>query len=169
MRCYLHADKEAAAVCVSCGRGLCHTCQQITRDERILCGLPQCADFVKRQAAVQFALRESCVGYASTRNLLADACRSLALVLMIPSMAALIASVAFTLLSPFWFTGDVLVMMMAAIMGILLSTVILRIRRGLLALAQNWKDILQDFGSSSGPEPAVEQVFEPASPGSPAE
>jgi hypothetical protein len=167
MRCYLHADKEAAAVCVSCGRGLCHGCQQITRDEQILCGLPQCTDFVKRQSAAQFALRESCVEYAATRNLLADSCRSLALILMIPSIGALVVSAAFTAFSPFWFTGDVLLIVLAAIMGMLVSTVLLRIRRGLLALAQNWKDISQDFRSSSPAEP-VEQVLEPVSPGSPA-
>lgn len=169
MRCYLHADKEAAAVCVSCGRGLCHGCQQITRDERILCGLPQCADFLKRQAAVQFALRESCVGYAATRNVLADSCRSLALILIIPSLAALVVSTVFAAFSPFWFTGDVLLTVMAAIMGVLISTVILRIRQRLLALAQNWQDITREFGPSARPEPEPGPVFQPASPGATAD
>jgi hypothetical protein len=165
MRCYLHADTDASATCVSCGRGLCHSCEQITRDERILCGLPQCAEFVKRQSAVQFAMRESSVGYAATRNLLAEACRSLALILMIPSAAALVVSAIVTAFSPFWFTGDVLLTVMAAVMGLLVSTVILRIRKGLLALAQNWKDISQDFGSAPAAESPAEQVLQAAASG----
>jgi len=169
MRCYLHADNEAAAVCVSCGRGLCHSCEQITRDERILCGLPQCIDFVRRQSAVQTALRESCVSHEATRNMLADSCRSLGLILMVPSAVALLVSTFFAAISPFWFTGDVLTMVLAAIMGILVATVLLRIRRRLLALAQNWQDISQDFGSASTASPPLEQELQTAESGSSAD
>src|SRR5579863_10171444 len=83
MRCQLHLDVEAASICVSCGRALCRDCQKTTRDERMICGLPQCEEFVKRQAGVQFATRQSCANNAEAQLLLADLCRGLAIVLFL--------------------------------------------------------------------------------------
>jgi hypothetical protein len=66
MRCYQHIESEAVAVCVSCGRALCRDCQNATLNERVLCGLPQCAEFEKRGRAVQFAVRHDCANQVTS-------------------------------------------------------------------------------------------------------
>ena len=85
MRCHQHLDSEAVSICVSCGRGLCRSCQQPTLDQRNLCGLPQCSKFAKQQGTVPFAIQQSCANRAAAHKKLAAVLRQLTAVLIVPS------------------------------------------------------------------------------------
>src|SRR5262249_21783460 len=60
MHCHQHAEVEAVAICVACGRGICRACLTPDGGWRSTCGLPQCAQFAKRQHAVHVAVRQDC-------------------------------------------------------------------------------------------------------------
>ena len=145
MRCQLHLEVEAASICVGCGRALCRDCQQTTRDERMICGLPQCEELVKRQKAVQFAIRQSCANNAETRLLLGHAMRHLMWILLVPSLALIVVILVVAALNRLAFTGDEAALFVMAVMFILLAWVVQRIQKGMLAQARNWEDISREF------------------------
>src|SRR5690349_361494 len=115
MRCQLHLEVEAASICVGCGRALCRDCQKTTRDERMVCGLPQCEEFVRRQKALQFALRQSCANKAGTRLLLGNALRRLKWILLAPSLFLIVVIVVISAFRRLAFTGDEISLLVMAV------------------------------------------------------
>ena len=155
MHCQLHLDIEAASICVSCGRALCRDCQKTTRDERKICGLPQCEEFVKRQAGVQIATRQSCANNAESQLLLAELCRSLAIVLLLLGSGLIIAGGLATGLSALGalrsagvdFVSILLFMIGAAFL--LMGMLVRRLPSKLIAQARNWEDISREFDDTT--------------------
>jgi hypothetical protein len=157
MRCQLHLDVEAASICVSCGRALCRDCQQTTRDERMICGLPQCEEFVKRQAAVQFATRQTCANNAEAQLLMANLCRALALVMFLLGAGLVIVSVLAAGVGWRWgFPGSDFVPILLVMLGsifLLLGAILHRLPAKLIAQARNWEDISREFEKSADSQP----------------
>ena len=89
MRCHRHIEAEAVAVCVTCGRAVCRECQQATLNERVLCGLPQCAEFEKRGRAVQFAVRHDCANQATQYQALTTLMQFVSILLVVLSLFGL--------------------------------------------------------------------------------
>jgi hypothetical protein len=89
MRCSQHIESEAVAVCVSCGRAVCRDCQKATLTERVLCGLPQCAEFEKRERAVQFAVRHDCANQATQYQALTTLLQFVSVLLVVLSLFGL--------------------------------------------------------------------------------
>lgn len=145
MRCHQHLDSEAVAVCVSCGRAVCRECQKTTHDERTLCGLPQCNDYARRQAAVQFAVRQDCSNNASNLHLLAGTMKTLGVILIALCVAIFLWEFVVNLL--FWrvFRDPVVNLVFIAIFAALASVVISASRK-LRAIGQNFEDISREFG-----------------------
>lgn len=143
MRCHQHLQNEAVAICVSCGRGLCRDCHQTSPDQRTLCDLPQCADFARKQKALQIAIRQSCANDAETRFQLGTTLNRLAWILLVPGLG-LIAIVAVAG-GYSGFSGNLLSLLIVAIALVLVGWVLQRLRKGLTAQAQNWDDICREF------------------------
>ncbi len=149
MHCQLHRETEAASVCVSCGRALCRDCQKTTRDERTICGLPQCEEFVKRQAAVQVAVRQTCANNADAQLLMAGLFRSMALAMFI--LSAGMVFVALVAAGFSWASGfaniefvPILLVLTAAVF-FFLGSIFQRLPPKFIAQARNWEDISRDF------------------------
>lgn len=161
MHCQLHLETEAASVCVSCGRGLCRDCQKTTRDERTICGLPQCEEFVKRQAAVQFAVRQTCAYNADNQLVMANLYRGLALVLYLLGAGVIIAG---ALLAAFAARGlanvdfGSIMFVMLGVICLFAGSIVQRIPAKLIAQARNWEDISREFErpADTQPEPPNE-------------
>ena len=100
MRCHQHLDSEAVSICVSCGRGLCRSCQQPTLDQRNLCGLPQCSKFAKQQGTVPFAIQQGCANCAAAHQKLAAVLRQLSLVLVVPCSLVVVSMTAWIAFHP---------------------------------------------------------------------
>ena len=148
MRCHLHLDVEAAAICVSCGRALCRECQQTTRDERMICGLPQCVEFVKRQKAVQFAIRQTCTYNAEALLQMANLFRPLKWIFIILGLgviASIPLAVGFS--ASGLIAGEFVVFILILVGAICLQVAwfLQRIPKGIMAQARNWEDISRDF------------------------
>lgn len=157
MHCQLHLETEAASICVSCGRALCRDCQKTTRDERMICGLPQCEEFVKRQAAVQFAVRQTCAYNADAQLLTANLCRGLALVMYLLGAGLIIVSVLAA--GTGWRWGllgiefvSILLVMLGAIF-LLLGSILQRLPAKFIAQARNWEDISREFEQTADVHP----------------
>ena len=153
MRCQLHLDVEAASICVGCGRALCRECQQTTRDERIICGLPQCEEFVKRQKAVQFAVRQMCVNNAETQLLSANLYRHLKWIFIVFGWG-LIASaplaVGFNIRA---FGGREFVLLFVGFICLLVAWAVHRLPTRILPQSQNWADISREFAQPADSQP----------------
>ena len=151
MRCQLHLDVEAASICVSCGRALCRDCQKTTRDERVICGLPQCEEFVKRQVGVQFATRQTCANNAEGQLLMADLCRGLAIVLLLLGAGLIISgalAAGFSALGAIRIAGVDFVSVLLFMIGaafVLIGMLVRRLPSKLIAQARNWEDISREF------------------------
>jgi hypothetical protein len=156
MRCQLHLDVEAAAICVSCGRALCRDCQKTTRDERMICGLPQCTEFVTRQKAVQFAVRQTCANNAENQLVMANLYRRLALVmyllgagLIVPSaVAAAFATRGFATLD-----FGLILFIMLGVICLVVGSVFQRVPMKMIAQARNWEDISREFDRPADSQP----------------
>jgi|GEM_PF-7034472 len=172
MHCQLHLEAAAASICVSCGRALCRECQKTTRDERIICGMPQCEEFVKRQAAVQFAVRQTCAYNADAQLLTANLCRGLAVIMYLLGASLIVVSL---LAAGFgWQWGlpganivSVLLVMLGAVF-LLLGAILQRLPAKFTAQARNWEDISHAFErpesappdnhNEAGETPATENI-----------
>jgi hypothetical protein len=131
----------------------------------MICGLPQCEEFVKRQAAVQFAARHTCANNAEAQLLMASLCRGLALVMFLLGAGLIIVSVLAAGVGWRWGLpgGDfvsILLVMLGAIF-VLLGSILQRLPAKLIAQARNWEDISREFDrpadiqpdDSTGPTP----------------
>jgi hypothetical protein len=144
MRCYQHQNSEANAVCVSCGRGLCSQCQQSTLDQRILCGLPQCAVFERRQTAGHFATAQTCAGNASSLRLLAVLMRSMGVILIFFCIGIFIWE--FVIQYLYWKTLTNPVVLFGAICAFAaLAALAISFSRKLRVLEQNFEDIAREL------------------------
>src|SRR5205809_859725 len=123
MRCHQHFDSEAVAVCVSCGRGLCRDCQQPTLDQRMLCGLPQCAAAAKKQAAIPFVLAQHCANRATHSKTLVQSLRGITLILAVPSVLLEVVLLVTIALRPQVATADSIVLSGLGVILILMATV----------------------------------------------
>jgi hypothetical protein len=146
MRCHRHGEVEAAAICVSCGQGVCRDCRQTTTDQRTLCGLPQCEQFAKNQKAVQFASRQECANRAAANQTSADALRALTFILLVPSAVTLVGVLVLIGVRPLSASGDQVVLVVLMTIVILCSRVLWRIQKGMSALARNMEDVSREFG-----------------------
>src|SRR5204863_6615619 len=151
MRCQLHLDVEAASICVSCGRALCRECQKTTRDERLICGLPQCEEVVRRQTGMQFATRQTCANNAEAQLLLADLARGLAIVMLLLGtgwIATGALAAGFSALGAFRIAGVDFVSVLLFMIGaafLLVGILVRRLPAKLFAQARNWEDISREF------------------------
>jgi hypothetical protein len=148
MRCQLHLDVEAAAICVSCGRALCRDCQQTTRDERLICGLPQCAEFAKRQKAVQFAVRQTCVYNADNQLLMANLFYHLQWIFLVLGLGIIVSiPLAVGLGARALVAGEFVwfLLLLIGIISLLVALILHRVPKGLIAQARNWEDISREF------------------------
>ncbi len=145
MRCHHHPQFEAVAVCVSCGRGVCHDCQPSTSIGRILCGLPQCAEFAKKQTAVQFAMRQDCANNATNYQTLASFMKSFAGLLLVVSLMMLISSFLLGSFMP-WISppSRVEAVVVAGILMILAGMFTLAARK-LRRIGQVYEDVTREF------------------------
>jgi hypothetical protein len=146
MRCHRHGEVEAAAICVSCGQGVCRDCRQATTDQRTLCGLPQCAEFANKQKAVQFAIRQECANRAAANQMTAAALRSLTFILLIPSVVTLAGVLVLIGVSPLSASADQIVLLILLTIVILVARSLWRIQKGMGALARNMEDVFREFG-----------------------
>jgi len=146
MRCHQHGEVEAAAICVSCGQGVCRDCRQTTTDQRTLCGLPQCEDFARNQKAVQFAIRQDCANRAAANQMTATYLRSLAFILLVPSAVTLVGVLALIGLRPLSASADEIALLISMTIVILCVRAIWRIQKGMAALARNMEDVSREFG-----------------------
>jgi hypothetical protein len=151
MRCQLHLDVEAASICVSCGRALCRDCQKTNRDERMICGLPQCEEFVKRQKGMQFAVRQTCANNGEAQVLMADLCRGLAIVMFMVGAGLIITGALAAGISALGmprFAGVDFVSLLLFMIGVaffLVGMLVRRLPSKLIAQARNWEDISREF------------------------
>src|SRR5579863_4906326 len=167
MRCQLHLETEAASICVSCGRALCRDCQKTTRDERIICGLPQCEEFIKRQAAVQFALRQTCAYNADEQLLMAGLCRGVALVMYLLGAGLIVVSALAAGLGWQWGLPGVnivsILLVMVGAIFLLLGSILQRLPAKLTAQARNWEDISREFERPTSSQPdGLNEPLEPS-------
>ncbi|MBI3860531.1 MAG: hypothetical protein HY290_01400 [Planctomycetia bacterium] len=153
MRCHQHFDTEAVAVCVSCGRGVCRGCQQPTLDQRMLCGLPQCAALAKKQAAVPFVIAQDCANRATYSKTLVQTLRGITLILAVPSVLLEIILLVTAALRPQAAMADSIVLAGLGIILILLAGVTWRFQSQLSLLQNNWEDLAGEFGSGAVDEP----------------
>ncbi len=146
MRCHQHLDSEAVAVCVGCGRGLCRDCQQPTLDQRMLCGLPQCGEFVKRQAAVPFVVRQDCANKAAQYQTSASMYRAVSLIVAVPSSLFVFGQLIWIGLNPMTTTGEAVLRVGCGVMLIFLAGVMWRYQARMTLLQRNWEDLSSEFG-----------------------
>ncbi|HEY3967807.1 MAG TPA: hypothetical protein VGM05_24810 [Planctomycetaceae bacterium] len=148
MRCHQHLDSEAVAACVACGRGLCRDCQRPTLDQRMLCGLPQCGEYVKRQAAVPFIVRQDCANKATHYQTLAAVLRAMSLILIIPSTLFVLIVVVSIGRSPLSASADLFALAVLGTMLILIAGLGWRFQKRISLLQKNWQDLSSEFGRS---------------------
>jgi|SRR5579872_5853911 len=145
MRCQLHFDIEASSICVSCGRAMCRECQKTTRDERMICGLPQCEEFVKRQKAVQFAVRQDCANNASNLDLLARTMRGVGIVLAFLSVCIVVGEFVVRPLLRMGFPNEPFVDLIGAIVFAVLARITLLASKKMHVIGLNFEEIAKEF------------------------
>jgi hypothetical protein len=145
MRCHQHLDSEAVSICVSCGRGLCRSCQQPTLEQRNLCGLPQCSKFAKRQGTVPFAIQQSFANRAAAHRKLAALLRQLTAVLVLPSGLLVLLLVAWISFHPL--TSSVESFAAVGIGAVLIAVgfMIWRFQSNLDPVQRTWEDLAREF------------------------
>jgi hypothetical protein len=145
MRCHQHIESEAVAVCTSCGRAVCRECQQATLNERVLCGLPQCAAFEKRARAVQFAVRHDCANQVTSYRALTTLVQFLSTLLVVLSFFELFWEF---VLRPLLRMGGPLMRFEAVMVATFLLAVAWALRKAaikLRAIAGVYEDLAREF------------------------
>jgi hypothetical protein len=144
MRCHQHIDSEAVAVCVSCGRAVCRACEKATLNERVLCGLPQCAEFEKRGRAVQFAVRHDCANKATSYHVCATLLEVLSTLVVAFSLFLLfwefVVNPLFALVPAQRFEASVIAALIVA-----LAWALRKAARKLRAIAGVYEDLAREF------------------------
>jgi hypothetical protein len=145
MRCHQHIDSEAVAVCTSCGRAVCRECQKATLNERVLCALPQCAEFEKRGRAVQFAVRHDCANQATQYQAITTMMQSVSILLVVLSFLELFWEF---VLSPLLRLGGPSMRFEAVMVAAFLLAVAWALRKAaikLRAIAGVYEDLAREF------------------------
>lgn len=117
----------------------------------MICGLPQCEEFVKRQAGVQFATRQTCANNAEAQLLMADLCRGLGIVLLLLGVGLIVTGVlaaGFSALGALRFATFDFISVLLFMIGtafLLVGILVRRLPARLIAQARNWEDISREF------------------------
>ncbi|MBS0263679.1 MAG: hypothetical protein JSS02_17180 [Planctomycetes bacterium] len=167
MRCHQHLEVEADAVCAGCGRGICRQCQQPTIDQKVLCGLPQCAATVKAHAAVPYVIRQSCSNRAAECQVFSGLFRATSLLLLLPLLFVLATSFCTTILwvgtnfgTPWGLragTGEAaFLMIMGGVFCLLLILTVTawRWHTKFQLIQQTWEDLASEFQLREFPDDA---------------
>jgi hypothetical protein len=111
----------------------------------MLCGMPQCSGFAKKQAAVHFATRQSCSNEAAQYQMMAALLRAMSLIFFIPSALLVLVVVVWIALHPL--TADVEYYAIAGlgIMLIFVAGLLWRFQDRMLSLQTNWEDLASEF------------------------
>jgi hypothetical protein len=146
MRCHKHLDRDAVAICVSCGSGLCRNCQVLTRDQRNLCDLPQCAGFEKRQMALLEAMEQGCAHRAAAFQMFRGLLRRICLAILLPALIFVFADLIIMALYP----GSVRIARWAIALELLLMVfipvaTIWRFQSNMQWLQNMWQDLAGMF------------------------
>jgi len=148
MRCHQHAEVEAVAICVACGRGICRECLTPDGTLRSTCGLPQCAGFAKRQHAVHVAVRQDCANNATSFQSLATVMRVMAGLLLLLTLGVLalgfiVGPLAGWVAAP----GPVESTVVGTLCGVLAATLLFATKK-LTSIGLIYEDLAREFHST---------------------
>ncbi len=89
MRCHCHPRSEAVAICISCGRGVCHDCLRSGVDGCTVCSA-ECDELAAKRKGLSLAMAESVSANARSYYMLAGVLTLLEVVCVLMAFAILI-------------------------------------------------------------------------------
>ena len=118
----------------------------------MICGLPQCEEFVKRQRAVQFAVRQTCANNAEAQFQQASLYHGFALVLyLLGGVLLLWSSVAtgFRVRGTASIDFGLILFVMLGAVCLFAGSIVRRVPARLISQARNWEDVSREFEATA--------------------